>query len=112
MIFQFSGCLYTRVIIDSTNFILREPTMDYWAKPGLDRRQTLLMYPTLDDSISGDHPVRLFDEILQVCDWSSGRPSMTVAGPTADSAAVMPGDFIRIDAAYSFQPAIGIRLRA
>ena len=44
--------------------------MDYWAKPGLDRRQTLLMYPTLDDSISGDHPVRLFDEILQVCDWS------------------------------------------
>jgi transposase len=44
--------------------------MDYWAKPGLDRRQTLLMYPTLDDCISGDHPVRMLDEILQACDWS------------------------------------------
>lgn len=45
--------------------------MDYWAKPGLDRRQTLLMYPTLDDSVSGEHPVRLLDEILQACDWSA-----------------------------------------
>jgi transposase len=45
--------------------------MDYWAKPGLDRRQTLLMYPTLDDCISAEHPVRMLDEILQACDWSA-----------------------------------------
>jgi transposase len=45
--------------------------MDYWAKPGLDRRQTLLMYPTLDDCISAEHPVRMLDEILQTCDWSA-----------------------------------------
>ena len=45
--------------------------MDYWAKPGLDRHQTLLLYPTLDDSISQDHPVRLLDEILRGLDWST-----------------------------------------
>jgi transposase len=45
--------------------------MDYWARPGLDRRQTLLMYPTLDDCISAEHPVRMLDEILQACDWSA-----------------------------------------
>ena len=45
--------------------------MDYWAKPGLDRRQTLLLYPTLDDCISAEHPVRMLDEILQACDWSA-----------------------------------------
>jgi transposase len=45
--------------------------MEYWAKPGLDRRQTLLIYPTLDDCISDDHPVRMLDEILQACDWSA-----------------------------------------
>jgi transposase len=45
--------------------------MDYWAKPGLDRMQALLFYPTLDESISDDHPVRLLDEILRGLDWSS-----------------------------------------
>jgi transposase len=45
--------------------------MDYWAKPGLDRCQAVLFYPTLDDSVREDHPVRLLDEILRVQDWSS-----------------------------------------
>ena len=45
--------------------------MDYWAKPGLDRQQTMLFYPTLDQSISDDHPVRLLDEILRAMDWSA-----------------------------------------
>ena len=45
--------------------------MDYWAKPGLDRHQTLLMYPTLDESVSDDHPVRMLDEILRARDWSA-----------------------------------------
>jgi len=45
--------------------------MDYWAKPGLDRQQAVLFYPTLDQSISNDHPVRLLDEILRALDWST-----------------------------------------
>lgn len=45
--------------------------MDYWAKPGLDRRQTQLFYPTLDQHIGQDHPVRHLDEILRRLDWSA-----------------------------------------
>lgn len=45
--------------------------MDYWAKPGLDRCQAVLFYPTLDDSIREDRPVRLLDEILRAQDWWS-----------------------------------------
>jgi transposase len=45
--------------------------MDYWARAGVDRHQTLLMYPTLDESVSDDHPVRLLDEILRARDWSA-----------------------------------------
>jgi transposase len=44
--------------------------MDYWAKPGLDRHQTQLFYPTLDESVGGNHPVRHLEEILQGMDWS------------------------------------------
>ncbi len=45
--------------------------MDYWAKPGLDRQQAMLFYPTLDQSISDNHPVRHLDEILRTLDWSA-----------------------------------------
>ena len=45
--------------------------MEYWAKPGLDRLQALLFYPTLDESISQDHPVRASEEILRELDWSA-----------------------------------------
>ena len=45
--------------------------MSHWAKAPMDRKQVLLFFPTLDDSISQDHPVRLYDEILGRCDWSS-----------------------------------------
>lgn len=45
--------------------------MDYWAKPGLDRRQALLFSPTLDACIDAEHPVRLLDEILRGRDWSA-----------------------------------------
>ncbi len=47
--------------------------MDYWAKPGLDRQQALLFYPTLDQSVSDGHPVRHLDEILRGLDWSSWK---------------------------------------
>jgi len=45
--------------------------MDYWAKPGLDRHQTLLFCPTLDECIGEDHPVRHLDEVLRNLDWSA-----------------------------------------
>jgi len=45
--------------------------MSHWAETPMDRKQVLLFFPTLDDSISEDHPVRLYDEILASCDWSS-----------------------------------------
>jgi len=45
--------------------------MDYWAKPGLDRRQAMLFCPTLDGMIDAQHPVRLLDEILRALDWSA-----------------------------------------
>lgn len=45
--------------------------MEYWAKPGLDRQQALLLYPTLDDSVSEHHPVRQLEEILKALDWST-----------------------------------------
>ena len=37
----------------------------------MDRTQTLMFHPTLDDMIGEDHPARLFDEVLAACDWSS-----------------------------------------
>ncbi len=45
--------------------------MEYWAKPRVARDQIVLFSPTLDASISNDHPVRLLDEILKGLDWSA-----------------------------------------
>ena len=45
--------------------------MEYWAKPRMARDQMVLFSPTLDASISDDHPVRLLDELLHGLDWSA-----------------------------------------
>jgi transposase len=45
--------------------------MGKWAKTPMDRNQVLLFHPTLDDTISENHPVRLYDEILRSRDWSA-----------------------------------------
>lgn len=45
--------------------------MSYFAKDSSTRRQKLLFYPTLEDFISEDHPVRLFEELLGGVDWES-----------------------------------------
>lgn len=45
--------------------------MTRWASNPITRKQIVLFSPTLDSSIDEDHPVRLFDEILSVLDWSS-----------------------------------------
>ena len=41
-----------------------------WAEPKLDREQALLIPVSLEETIPGDHPVRLYDEILRSLDWS------------------------------------------
>lgn len=87
--------------------------MDYWAKPGLDRRQTLLMYPTLDDSVSGEHPVRLLDEILQACDWSAweaeynGNRGQPPIPPRVMAGAILYGLMRRIRSSRQLEYACG-----
>jgi transposase len=44
--------------------------MDYWAKAPMNREQMALFAPTLDAVISDDDPVRLFDEVMGIVDWS------------------------------------------
>ena len=44
--------------------------MSYWAAAAIDRQQVAMFSPTLDSMIGEDHPVRLFDEMLGVLDWS------------------------------------------
>ena len=45
--------------------------MSHWGAPPLDRQQAALFYPTLDETIPADHPVRLLDELLAEIDWTS-----------------------------------------
>jgi len=45
--------------------------MQYCDQAPFKRDQMVLFSPTLDSRIPEDHPVRLFDEILQGCDWSA-----------------------------------------
>jgi transposase len=45
--------------------------MSHWATAPLDRHQVVLFAPTLDDTITPDHPVRLFDEVLRGIDFSA-----------------------------------------
>jgi transposase len=45
--------------------------MGYWAKPPMAREQIVLFAPTLEATISEDHPVRLLDEILRRMDWTA-----------------------------------------
>jgi len=56
---------------------------DYWATTPWNRKQFVLVRETLDEAIAGDHPVRIFDDILGSLDWteweagyshSRGRP--------------------------------------
>ena len=45
--------------------------MNRFACNPMDRYQVTLFGPTLEESIGRDHPVRLYDEILAQCQWSS-----------------------------------------
>jgi transposase len=45
--------------------------VSYWAKTPTPREQQVLFSPTLDAMIDEGHPVRLLEEILATCDFSS-----------------------------------------
>src|SRR5271163_2297558 len=49
--------------------------MAHWATSPLDRNQVILFAPTLDQSIAGDHPVRLFSETLDALDFADWEAS-------------------------------------
>lgn len=44
--------------------------LTYFADAPMDRSQILLFYPTLDDRIPADHPVRILDELADAFDYS------------------------------------------
>jgi len=61
--------------------LLGDALMLRWDKAPRPRGQTVMFEPTLDKMIAGDHPVRLFDEILAAQDWSDWEsPYVLVAG--------------------------------
>lgn len=45
--------------------------LTYFARPPRDRDQTYLFYPTLDSMIPPEHPVRILEELADVCDFSA-----------------------------------------
>jgi transposase len=87
--------------------------MDYWAKPGLDRQQALLFYPTLDESVSEGHPVRLLDEILRALDWSAwiqeydGHRGQPPIPPWVMAGAILYGLMRRIRSSRQLEYACG-----
>jgi transposase len=44
---------------------------DYWAKAPCPREQLVLFPTSIDSMIPPDHQVRLFAELLDLCDWSA-----------------------------------------
>ncbi len=87
--------------------------MEYWAKPGLDRFQTLLLYPTLDESVSKCHPVRQLEQILRAMDWSSwtqeynGRVGQPPIPPWVMAAVILYGLMRRIRSSRQLEYACG-----
>jgi transposase len=87
--------------------------MEYWAKPGLDRFQTLLLYPTLDESVSKYHPVRQLEQILRAMDWSSwtqeynGRVGQPPIPPWVMAAVILYGLMRRIRSSRQLEYACG-----
>jgi transposase len=58
--------------------------MAHWAPAPMDRMQTTLFAPTLNDSLTSDHPVRFFDEVISGIDFSDWESMyVRVAGQPA-----------------------------
>lgn len=87
--------------------------MDYWAKPGLDRHQALLFYPTLDEAVGQDHPVRALEEILHALDWSAwtqeynGRVGQPPIPPWVLAGVILYGLMRRIRSSRQLEYACG-----
>ena len=87
--------------------------MDYWAKPGLDRLQAMLFYPTLDQCISDQHAVRHLDEILRGQDWSAweqeydGRHGQPPIPPWVMAGVILYGVMRRIRSSRQLEYACG-----
>jgi transposase len=70
---------------------------NYWAKPALDRHQSAMFSPTLDEMISEDHPVRFFDEVLRGLKWGQweqkyhGRLGQPAIHPQVIAGAILYG---------------------
>lgn len=66
--------------------------MGYWAQAPISRHQAVLFAPTLDETISPDHSVRLVSEMLEACDFSDWESHYCqVAGQPAIHPRVMAG---------------------
>lgn len=90
--------------------------MSHWATAPLDRQQVVLFAPTLDAGIAGDHPVRLFDEVLRgmsFAPWESmyvrvaGQPPIH---PRVMAACILYGLSLGIRSSRRLQDAAANRL--
>ena len=90
--------------------------MSYWDTPPVDRHQIVLFAPTLDGVIAGDHPVRLFDEVLRELDWRdwekhycgvAGQPAIP---PRVVASVILYGLSLGLRSSRKLQDSIGNRL--
>jgi len=90
--------------------------MSHWAAAPLNRHQVTLFAPTLDDTIDGDHPVRLFDELIRAIDFSSWELMyVQVAGqppihPRAMASCILYGLSLGMRSSRKLEDACGNRL--
>lgn len=91
-------------------------TMNPWAKPLAPRHQLVLISQTLDDAISPEHPIRLFDGVLLKIDWKpweakyNGRRGQPPIHPRLMAGAILWGLMRRIRSSRDLEEATRERL--
>lgn len=88
-----------------------------WASGGLDRQQLVLFPQRLDEALPGEHPVRLFNDVLDQIDWSvweaeykdvpHGRPPIH---PRVLASIILYGLLVRIRASRALEAALWERI--
>jgi len=90
--------------------------MGRWAQPLRSRNQIVLFAPTLEDAVAGDHPVRLFDEVigqLDFTDWErcycllDGQPPIH---PRVMASVILYGLSLGIRASRKLEDSCGNRI--
>jgi len=90
--------------------------MGRWAQPLRSRNQIVLFAPTLEDAVAGDHPVRLFDEVigqLDFADWEQcyclfdGQPPIH---PRVVASVILYGLSLGIRSSRKLEDACGNRI--